>query len=69
MDGREILRRVNANRPARLKCVLAVSGDVTEARTNEVASLGADGLVAKPIQMDQLIQRIVQQLCRASDPT
>ena len=71
MDGREILRRLSTNRPGQLKCVLAVSGDVTEARINEVASLGADGLIAKPIQMDQLIHRIVQQLFRAnaSDPT
>jgi signal transduction histidine kinase/ActR/RegA family two-component response regulator len=58
MDGREVLRRMAPARPANLRCLLAVSGDVTEERREEVTSLGADGLVAKPLQIGELIDRV-----------
>lgn len=64
MDGREVLRHLLDSRPTNLKCVLAVSGDVTENRMKEIDLLGADGLVAKPIQMDQLVDRILKQIAR-----
>jgi signal transduction histidine kinase/response regulator RpfG family c-di-GMP phosphodiesterase len=58
MDGREVLRRLAKDRPANLRCVLAVSGDVTEERRREVESLGADGLAAKPLQIGELVERV-----------
>lgn len=58
MDGREVLRRLAQDRPANLRCVLAVSGDVTEQRRREVESLGADGLAAKPLQIGDLVERV-----------
>jgi signal transduction histidine kinase/ActR/RegA family two-component response regulator len=64
MDGREILEHLRSNRPRRLRCVLAVSGDVTEIRRQEVESLGADGLLPKPVQIEQLVERICSQLLK-----
>jgi CheY-like chemotaxis protein/anti-sigma regulatory factor (Ser/Thr protein kinase) len=62
MDGREILQHLLSNRPQNLRCLLAVSGDVTEARQEEIERLGADGLVAKPVQIETLTARICEQL-------
>lgn len=62
MDGREVLRHLAAQRSANLRCLLAVSGDVTEGRRSEVESLGADGLVAKPLQIEPLVDRICEVL-------
>lgn len=58
MDGREILRQLQADRPERLKCILAVSGDVSEARRQELQLLGASDLIPKPVEMDHLVRRI-----------
>jgi two-component system OmpR family response regulator len=65
MDGREVLRRLAENRPASLKCLLAVSGDVSEERRDEVAALGADALVAKPLQIAELVDCVCDTLKRA----
>jgi signal transduction histidine kinase/ActR/RegA family two-component response regulator/Skp family chaperone for outer membrane proteins len=65
MDGREVLKHLAANRTANLRCLLAVSGDVTDARRHEIEGLGADGLVAKPLQIEVLIERICETLRRA----
>jgi len=62
MDGREILQHVLARRPPNLRCVLAVSGDVTLERQKEIDALGADGLVPKPVQIEVLTQRICEQV-------
>ncbi len=69
MDGREVLRHLAAHRPANLRCLLAVSGDITEARRAEVAALGADGLVAKPLQIEALIARICEELAKSAART
>lgn len=65
MDGTEILRRVTAQRPPNLQCVLAVSGDVRDARVDEVRQLGADDLVAKPLNIQRLMDAI---LARTQQP-
>src|SRR5690606_23504392 len=65
MDGREILRHPPDQRPQRLKCILAVSGDVSEARRAGGEALGASRLIAKPVAMDQLVRRIVRSACDA----
>ena len=64
MDGREVLRRLAENRPANLRCLLAVSGDVSEERRREVAALGADGLMAKPLEIGALVDRVCELLKR-----
>jgi signal transduction histidine kinase/CheY-like chemotaxis protein len=62
MDGREILKQLIDNRPAALRCLLAVTGDLTEARRHEIKLLGADALVPKPIQMEALVEQIARRL-------
>ena len=51
MDGCEVLRRLQLHRPESLRCVLAVSGDVRPERELEVRGLGANGLIAKPLNI------------------
>jgi signal transduction histidine kinase/response regulator RpfG family c-di-GMP phosphodiesterase len=55
MDGREILKRICERRPARLKGVLVLTGDLTPERLDEVKQLGADGLIGKPIDVVKLL--------------
>lgn len=62
MDGREVLRHLLEDRPQRLSCVLAVSGDVTDTRQKEIKRLGADGLLPKPIKIEELVQRIASHV-------
>ena len=69
MDGREVLRRLARNRPAALRCLLAVSGDVTEERLLEIQRLGADGLAPKPLQIGHLVERIAAALDGGVDPS
>ena len=58
MDGREVLKELQAQPSKSLRCVLAVSGDVTEKRLQEVKALGADDLVPKPVNVGTLVARI-----------
>jgi signal transduction histidine kinase/FixJ family two-component response regulator len=58
MDGREILRSIQRQRPPQLRCTLAVSGDLTSSRAQEVRTLGADGLIPKPLEFGKLIAAI-----------
>jgi signal transduction histidine kinase/ActR/RegA family two-component response regulator len=69
MDGREILQHLREHRPQRLKCILAVSGDVSEARRQELEMLGASGLVPKPVQIDHLVRRIVESMADSQAPS
>jgi signal transduction histidine kinase/ActR/RegA family two-component response regulator len=55
VDGTEILKLIRADRPARLKCVLVVSGDVRDARIDEAKRLGADDLLPKPLNIERLL--------------
>jgi signal transduction histidine kinase len=63
LDGREVLRQLKTSRPASLRCVLVVSGDVGEERRREVTNLGADGIVAKPIEIKALVRQIASLVC------
>jgi CheY-like chemotaxis protein len=67
MDGREILKAVAVRRPASLKCVLAITGDVTAARQEEVLALGADALIPKPVDVESLVQVLATTLRAAAD--
>jgi CheY-like chemotaxis protein/anti-sigma regulatory factor (Ser/Thr protein kinase) len=56
IDGREVLEHIQRHRPATLRKILAVSGDVTARRHEEVMRLGADALVPKPVRIEALIE-------------
>ncbi|MGE3539342.1 MAG: ATP-binding protein [Candidatus Tectimicrobiota bacterium] len=62
LDGREVLRQIQGHRPTQLRCVLVVSGDITEQRRQEVLTLGADGIVTKPIAINALTHLITSKL-------
>jgi signal transduction histidine kinase/ActR/RegA family two-component response regulator len=55
LDGREVLRSVRDRRPAGLRAVLVLTGDLTPERLDEVRRLGADVLLGKPIDVNRLI--------------
>lgn len=55
IDGSEVLKSLKMARPARLKRVLAVSGDVRPERVEEVKLLGADNLIPKPLSIDRIV--------------
>jgi signal transduction histidine kinase/ActR/RegA family two-component response regulator len=55
MHGSEILRRLRSSRPAGLLHIFAVSGDVRPERVAEVQSLGANGLIPKPLSIEVLL--------------
>ncbi len=61
LDGREVLRRVRDCRPAGLRALIVMTGDVTPERLDEVRRLGADVLLGKPIDVGKLIG-VLQQL-------
>jgi signal transduction histidine kinase len=51
LDGREVLKAIQAKRPPGLKGVLVLTGDLTPERLAEVQRLGADALIGKPIDV------------------
>jgi signal transduction histidine kinase len=58
MDGRAVLEAIPAIQPARLRCILAITGDATPKRVEEVMRLGAHGLLRKPIDPVSLVEMI-----------
>lgn len=58
LDGREILRNFQSDRPKRLRGILVLSGDLTNERMSEIKSLGADGFIGKPIELTKLLQTL-----------
>lgn len=58
LDGREILRIFQSDRPERLRGILVLSGDLTNERMSEIKSLGADGFIGKPIELAKLLQTL-----------
>ncbi len=58
MDGSEIIRAIRKKRPDSLRCVFAVSGDVTAARLEELRTLGVDEVMSKPIDINRLVLAI-----------
>jgi CheY-like chemotaxis protein/nitrogen-specific signal transduction histidine kinase len=55
VDGREVLRRVRDCRPAGLRALIVMTGDLTPERLDEVRRLGADVMLGKPIDVGKLI--------------
>jgi CheY-like chemotaxis protein len=64
VDGREVLRRVRDCRPAGLRALIVMTGDLTPERLDEVRRLGADVMLGKPIDLDKLIG-VLKQLPKA----
>ena len=64
LDGREVLRSLQASRPSGLKGIVVLTGDVTRERVAEIKSLGADFLIEKPVDLPKLIQtlRVIARL-------
>jgi signal transduction histidine kinase len=60
IDGADILRTLQEQRPPSLRRILAVSGDATPARLQEVLRLGADALVPKPLDIRTLVTTLAQ---------
>ena len=58
MDGAEVLKSIQTERPPGLAGVLVLTGDLTPGRQEEVKRLGADELVAKPIDVNELVARL-----------
>jgi signal transduction histidine kinase/ActR/RegA family two-component response regulator len=55
MDGAEVLDRIRANPDHRNLPVIVLSGDVNGRRTGELRALDVSGLLAKPVDFDELI--------------
>ncbi|MDB5385131.1 MAG: hypothetical protein JWM11_777, partial [Planctomycetaceae bacterium] len=58
LDGREVLRSLQSHRPEDMKGVLVLTGDLTVDRMKEIKELGADGMIAKPIDIKKLLQTL-----------
>lgn len=58
LDGREVLRSLQTHRPQLLLGVLVLTGDLTIDRQIEIKALGADGIIAKPIDVEKLLQTL-----------
>ncbi|MBW1678156.1 MAG: response regulator [Deltaproteobacteria bacterium] len=58
MNGVEVCRQIKENPETAHIKLLAVTGYNTEENRERILSAGADGYMAKPLDMDQLIQRI-----------
>ena len=52
---RELLKAIRGRRPAGLKGVLVMTGDLTRERLDEIKELGADGLIEKPVDLGKLM--------------
>lgn len=60
MDGVEVLNRIRANPDHRDLPVIVLSGDVHSRRTSELHALDVSGLLAKPVDFDELIAIVSQ---------
>lgn len=58
LDGREVLRTLQRERPPGLKGVLVLTGDHTPERLDEVRRLGADAFIGKPIDVLALTEAL-----------
>ena len=58
LDGVEVLRRIRAQPPASLRAVVVLTGDSASRRVEEITRLGADALIAKPVDPDVLVEQL-----------
>jgi excisionase family DNA binding protein len=62
IDGVEVCRRLRAQPALRQTKIIVVSGHLTDARRQELSSLGADLALAKPIHQQQLVAALDEHL-------
>ncbi len=58
MEGGEVLRQIRANPRWRDLKVVLLTGDVLSGRTADLAALNVDGILAKPIDFQQLLDLV-----------
>ena len=58
MDGFEVCERIKENPDTSQIKILAMTGYDTEDKREKIMKAGADGFIAKPIQMDDLLKRL-----------
>jgi len=67
IDGAEVLRKLREAGDHGISCIYVLSGDVRTARVEAVKALGAHDLIAKPLNIEQLIARIQDHFRNSSD--
>jgi signal transduction histidine kinase len=58
IDGRDVLKALQPGRRKKLKEVLVLTADLTPERAEEVRKLGAHSLIAKPVDLNDLLERL-----------
>jgi CheY-like chemotaxis protein len=58
MDGIEVLRRIRTVADRDALPVIVLSGDVLSGRSTELRTLDVNGIVAKPVDFDELVEMI-----------
>jgi signal transduction histidine kinase len=58
IDGSEVLKALGGRRPAGLKAVIVMTGDLTGPRLEQVRQLGADAVIGKPVDVFKLIEML-----------
>lgn len=67
VDGLDVLSRIRANPALSGTWIVALTGDVTLERIRNVERAGADGFVAKPLQIPTLLGTVRETLARRRD--
>jgi signal transduction histidine kinase/CheY-like chemotaxis protein len=57
-SGHDVLAAVRDRRPAGLKTILVLTGDVSDERAAEMRDLGADALIPKPVNLESVLAAI-----------
>jgi PAS domain S-box-containing protein len=65
MDGAEVLRRLRARHDRRALPVVVLTGDLLSGRSAQLAALDVDGMLAKPIDVDDLLRTIARHMSPA----
>ena len=60
MDGGEVLRRIREHPDWRDLKVVLLTGDVLSGRTADLAALNVDGILAKPVDFQQLLDLVAR---------
>ncbi len=58
IDGVEVIRRIRSEPDLRRVRIIALTGDVTRARLQNVFEAGADRFVAKPFRISELLDSV-----------
>ncbi len=67
-DGLEVIQRIRGEPASNGLRIIAITGDVTQARVEAVRAAGADAFLGKPLQIERLLQTIQLTLAGRPDP-